>query len=135
MVKFQEIKVGDYLIADNDGDKKQGEVTNLNNDEKQVCINTGTQDFWYEVDQLSSIPLDDSQLANFKFHSEENEDGSVKYMKGAFRMLIPAKNDFSKFEIWYREEKRQIMEPLKVHQFQNHYHDMTKVHLNDVSFD
>jgi hypothetical protein len=27
MIKFNEIKVGDYLIADNDGDKKQGEVT------------------------------------------------------------------------------------------------------------
>jgi len=24
MIKFHEIKIGDYLIADNDGDKKQG---------------------------------------------------------------------------------------------------------------
>ena len=135
MIKFHEIKVGDYLIADNDGDKKQGEVTGLNGNEKQVCVNTGAQDFWYETEQLSAIPLDDEQLVKLKFHKEENEDGTVKYMKGAFRMMLTAKNDFSKFEIWYRDEHRQIMQPINVHQLQNHFYDMTKVHLNDGSFD
>lgn len=135
MIKFHEIKVGDYLIADNDGDKKQGEVTNLELGSKQVCVNTGVQDFWYETDQLSAIPLDDSQLMKLQFQKQENEDGTVKYMKGAFRMMLPAKNDFSKFEIWYRDEHRKIMQPINVHQLQNHYHEMTKVHLNDEKFD
>ena len=35
MIKFNDIKVGDYLMADNDGDILPGEVTDLNNDEKQ----------------------------------------------------------------------------------------------------
>lgn len=135
MIKFHEIKVGDYLIADNDGDKKQGEVTNLNGNEKQVCVNTGAQDFWYETEQLSAIPLDDDQLTKLKFLKEENEDGTVKYMKGAFRMMLPAKDNFSRFEIWYRDEHRQILQPINVHQLQNHFYDMTKVHLNDGSFD
>jgi hypothetical protein len=135
MIKFHEIRVGDYVIADNDGDKKQGEVTNLNSNEKQVCVNTGAQDFWYETEQLSAIPLDDAQLAKLKFHKEENENGTVKYMKGAFRMMLPAKNDFSRFEIWYRDEHRQILQPINVHQLQNHFYEMTKVHLNDGSFD
>src|SRR5277367_3690489 len=98
MIKFHEIKIGDYLIADNDGDKKQGEVTNLNGDEKQVCVDTG-QEFWYETDQLSGIPLNDEQLLKLKFHEQQNDDGTVKYMKGAFRILIQSKNDFSKLEI------------------------------------
>ena len=135
MIKFHEIKVGDYLIADNDGDKKQGEVTNLNGNEKQVCVNTGAQDFWYETEQLSAIPLDDDQLTKLKFLKEENEDGTIKYMKGAFRMMLPAKDNFSRFEIWYRDEHRQILQPINVHQLQNHFYDMTKVHLNDGSFD
>ena len=135
MIKFHEIKVGDYLIADNDGDKKQGEVTNLNGNEKQVCVNTGAQDFWYETEQLSAIPLDDDQLTKLKFLKEDNEDGTVKYMKGAFRMMLPAKDNFSRFEIWYRDEHRQILQPINVHQLQNHFYDMTKVHLNDESFD
>jgi len=135
MIKFQEIKVGDYLIADNDGDRKQGEVTDLNSNEKQVCVNTGAQDFWYETEQLSPIPLDEGQLAKLKFTRQLNDDGSVKYSKGAFRMLLPAEGDFSHFEIWYRDERRQILQPLNVHQLQNHFYEMTKVHLNDESFE
>ncbi|MGB5008536.1 MAG: hypothetical protein WBO39_16475 [Ferruginibacter sp.] len=135
MIQFHEIKVGDYLIADNDGDKVQGEVTNLNHNEKQVCVNNGVQDFWYETEQLSAIPLDDNQLTKLKFHKEVHDDGTVKYMKGAFRMMLPAAGDFSKFEIWYRDEHRHILHPINVHQLQNHFYDMTKVHLNDESFD
>jgi len=135
MIKFNEIKVGDYLIADNDGDKNQGEVTNINGDEKQICVDNGTQEFWFELEQLSAIPLDETQLLNLKFYKQENEDGTVKYMKGAFRILLPAKNDFSHFEIWYRDEKRHIMQPIFVNNLQNHFYEMTKVHLNDESFD
>jgi len=135
MIKFNEIKVGDYLIADNDGDKKQGEVTDLNHNEKQVCVNTGAQDFWYETEQLSPIPLDDDQLTRLKFQKQENGDGTVKYLKGAFRMMLPAKNNFSHFEIWYRDERRHIMQPISLHQLQNHFYEMTKVHLNDETFE
>ena len=86
MIKFHEIKVGDYMIADNDGDMKRGEVTNLNGDEKQVCVDTG-QEFWYELNQLQPLPLNEDELMNY------------------------------------------------VHNLQNHFYDMTKVHLNDESFD
>ena len=135
MIKFQEIQVGDYVIADNDGDKRQGEVTNLNRDEKQVCVNTGAQDFWYETEQLSAIPLDEEQLMKLQFHKQVNEDGQVKYMKGAFRIMLAADGDFSKFEIWYRDERRHMLHPISVHNLQNHFLEMTKVHLNEGSFD
>ena len=134
MIKFSEIQVGDLLRADNDGDILEGEVTDLNGDEKQVCVDTGTQEFWFETNQLSPIPLDENQLLNLKFNKQENEDGTVKYLKGAFRILIPAKGDFSKMELWYRDERRHIMQPINVHQLQNHFHEMTKVLLNDQSF-
>jgi hypothetical protein len=134
MIKFQDIKVGDYLMADNDGDTLQGEVTNLNGDEKQVCVDTGTQEFWFEISQLSAIPLDEKQLTLLKFSKQENGDGTIKYIKGAFRILIPTKEDFNTMEIWYRDEKRIIHQPLSVNQLQNHYYDMTKVHLNDEPF-
>lgn len=134
MIKFQDVKVGDYLMADNDGDILQGEVTSLNGDEKQVCVDTGAQEFWFETNQLRAIPLDDAQLTNLKFTKQQNEDGSVKYMKGAFRILLPSAGNFSTMEIWYRDERRHIMQPLSVHQLQNHFYEMTKVHLNNTSF-
>lgn len=134
MIKFHEVKIGDYLIADNDGDSRRGEVTNLNGDEKQVCVDTG-QEFWYEMNQLIPIPLNEEELMNLKFHKQVNADGTVKYLKGAFRILIPKEGDFSRMEIWYRDETRHILQPICVHNLQNHFYDMTKVHLNDESFD
>jgi len=135
MIKFHEVKVGDYLIADNDGDARRGEVTNLNGDEKQVCVDNGVQEFWYETDQLTALPITEDELKHLKFHSEAQADGSVKYMKGAFRMLIPKAGDFSKMEIWYRDEKRHIVNEIPLHVLQNHFYEMTKVHLNEESFD
>ncbi len=135
MIKFNELKKGDHVIADSDGDKRRGEVENLNGNEKQVCVATGTQSFWFETDQLSAIPLDEAELTNFKFHKQINEDGTIKYLKGAFRMLIPKEGDFSRMELWYRDEQRHIIEPIPVHILQNHFYEMTKVFLNDGSFD
>ncbi len=135
MIKFNEIKTGDYLIADNDGDQRLGEVTNLNHNEKQVCVDTGVQEFWFEIGQLSPIALDETQLTRLKFSKESNADGTVKYKKGAFRMLLAKPDDFSAFEIWYRDEHRHVMHPIYLHQLQNHFYEMTKMHLNEEHFD
>lgn len=135
MIKFHEIKVGDYLYADNEGDVRRGEVTNLNTDEKQVCVDNGVQEFWYETEQLSPVALSDEELERLKFHRVVLDNGQVKYSKGAFRMVTPAAGDFSKMEIWYRDEKRHILQPIPLHVLQNHFYEMTKVHLNDESFD
>ena len=134
MIKFHELKAGDYVLAEYDGKITQGEVTDLNRDEKEVCVDVGVQEFWFKPEQLKPLPLDDDQLRKLNFQREENEDGSVKYLKGAFRIQIPAQDNFSRFEIWYRDETRQIMHPIGVHELQNHYLDMTKVHLTETAF-
>ena len=135
MIKFQELKVGDYVMANNDGDLHRGEVSKLNGDEKQVCVDTGTQGFWYEQNQLEPIAITDDEMTKLKFHKQVNEDGTLKYMKGAFRMLVPKEGDFSRMEIWYRDEARHIINPISLHNLQNHFYEMTKVYLNHDSFD
>lgn len=135
MIKFNELKKGDHVIADFEGDRRRGEVQDLNNNEKQVCVDTGAQSFWFDTDQLSAIPLSEDELTNFKFHKQINEDGTIKYLKGAFRILISKEGDFSRMEIWYRDEQRHISEPISLHVLQNHFYEMTKVFLNEGSFD
>lgn len=130
MIKFNELKVGDLVMAEYDGRQWEGEIVRLNNDEKQVCVRTDVQDFWFEKEQLYPIPLDEGQLFKLGFQKEENPNGSVKYSKGAFRVLIYQSNDFSNFEMWYREDRRHISERIYVHDFQNKYLQMTKVHLS-----
>src|SRR6476620_7337679 len=125
MIRFQDIKQGDYIMANNDGTIWQGEVTRLNRAEKEVCVNNGVQEFWFKPEELMPLPLSEEQLMKLHFQRQENGDGTVKYVEGAFRIQIPAKDDFSKSEIWYRDEKRQIGHPIGVHVLQNHYLEMT----------
>ncbi|MEO5984624.1 MAG: hypothetical protein ABIP80_03915 [Ferruginibacter sp.] len=135
MIRYQELRIGDYVMADNDGDMLRGEITRLNGDEKQVEVDTGTQCFWFETNQLNPLPVTEEELLRLKFNKHVNEDGTLKYMKGAFRMLIPQEGDFSRMQLWYRDETRNIMAPISLHALQNHYYELTKVFLNDESFD
>ncbi len=135
MLKFQNIKIGDFLLADNDGDVLKGEVTDLKfGTPHQVRIDIGVQEFWYDLDQLSAIPLSEEALTDLKFQKNVNEGGTIKYSKGAFRIMLPAENDFTAMEIWYRDEKRHILSHIAIHELQNHFLDMTKVHLNEEAF-
>ena len=130
MLKFNELKLGDFVMAEYDGQLTEGEVTDVDNLDKKVCVLTSNdQEFWYEPRHLQAIPLDESQLFKLGFQKQANDDGSAKYSKGAFRVLIHKPNDFSSFEMWYREDQRHISGPINVHDFQNKYLEMTKVHL------
>lgn len=129
MIKFSDIKIGDYVMAEYDGKMWEGEVVRLNGDEKQVCVQTDVQEFWFTTDHLHPLPLNDDALAKLNFAKQPNDDGSVKYMKGSFRLVTPQPNDFSKIEMWYREDRRHHPDVHYVHQLQNHYLDMTKIHL------
>ena len=134
MIKFQDLKQGDYVVANFEGNMEEVEVTQFNRDEKEVCVDNGVQEFWFKGDELFPLPLTDAQLMRLHFQKQVNEDGTVKYLKGAFRILLSKEGNFSEFEIWYRDEKRHMTHPISVHQLQNHYLDMTKVHLTDESF-
>ena len=131
MIKFSDLKAGDYVLAENDGQAWEGEVTDFNHDEKEISVYNGIQDFWFKDEDLFPLPLDENQLMKLKFHKQVNDDGSVKYSKGAFRIQTPQQDNFSNFEIWYRDETRIMMQPISVHRLQNHYLEMTKVHLTD----
>ena len=134
MIKFSELRKGDYVLAESDGQAWQGEVTDFNNDEKEIAVNNGVQEFYFKSEDLYPIPLDEEQLLKLKFQKHVNDDGSIKYMKGALRIQTPDQDNFSNFEIWYRDEKRFIMQPIYLHQLQNHYEAMTKVHLTNEAF-
>ena len=122
---------GDYVLAESDGQAFQGEVTNFNHDEKEISVYNGIQEFYFAAEDLYPIPLDEEQLLKLKFTKQVNEDGTVKYSKGAFRIQTPKQDAFSEFVLWYRDEKRFMQQHLAVHELQHHYTDMTKVHLTD----
>lgn len=131
MIKFHEIKIGDYIQGEFEGKMWPGEVMRLNGDEKQVCVQTEVQDFWFEEEDVYPIPITDEELLKLNFTKEELPGGFVKYKKGAFRLVIPKPGDFSYIEMWYREDVREHPDVHYVHQLQNHYLSMTKIHLTN----
>lgn len=133
MIQFHELRVGDIVLVEFDGQRKEGEIIGLNGDDKEINVQVGEQDeFWYGANDLYAIPLDEGQLMKFGFEKVELEGGEVKYMRGPFRILLSKNGDFSHFEMWYREDRRHITQALMVHQLQNHFHQMTKIDLTRV---
>lgn len=130
MLKYNELQTGALVMAEYDGKLKEGEVKNIDHLDKMVCVKTtDDQEFWYDPQHLTPIALDELQLFKLGFQKQANQDGSVKYSKGAFRVLILNPDDFSSFDMWYREDVRHIKQPIYVHDFQNKYLSMTKVPL------
>jgi hypothetical protein len=135
MIKFNQLRQGDYVKTVYEGTVYEGEVVELKNDQKLACINTGVQEFWFDQQHLEPVALDEAQLMRLSFKKEVLPSGAVKYSKGAFRIQTPSQNNFSDFELWYRDETRHLKTAIAVHELQNHYLDMTKVHLTEESID
>ncbi len=130
MIQFHELRMGDIVLVEFDGQRTEGEVIGLNGADKEIQVQTGDdQEFWYTPNDLYPITLDDSQLMKFGFEEQALPDGKIKYLKGPFRILLSSKGNFSDFEMWYREDRRHMTQPLSVHGLQNHFHQMTKIDL------
>ena len=128
MLKLGDLKHGDVLSVNDDGVEREGVVVRVSHEDHQVLVDNGIQEFWYTLDEVKPIPLDESQLMALGFTMEEFE-GGMKYKKDSFRLVTPRKNDFSNIDMWWREDRRHFSFPLGVHQLQNLHLDMTKVPL------
>ena len=129
MIPFHELRVGDIVLVEFNGQRTEGEVTGKSEGDHLVNVENAVQAFYYGPGDLYPIALDENQLFSFGFERQDMPDGQVKYMKGPFRILLSQSGNFSQFTIWYREDHRAIHQPIAVHQLQNHYHQMTKVDL------
>ena len=128
MLKIGELKQGDIIKVNDDGVEREGTVVSISHEEHQALVDNGVQEFWYSPEDMKPIPVDEDQLKRLGFVKEES-NGTVKYKKDSFRLVIPKEGDFSHIEMWWREDRRHFNFPLGVHQLQNLHHDMTKVPL------
>jgi hypothetical protein len=127
-LKLGELKHGDIIAVNDDGVEREGTVVRISYEDHQALVNNGIQEFWYSMDDMHAIPLDETQLLKLGFTKEE-ANGGMKYKKDSFRLVIPRKDDFSHVDMWWREDRRHFNFPLGVHQLQNLHLDMTKVPL------
>lgn len=128
MLKLTDLKQGDIISVNDEGVEREGTVVKVSHEEHQALIDNGVQEFWYSLNDIKSIPLDESQLTRLGF-TKEAVDGGVKYKKDSFRLVTPRQGDFSNVEMWWREDRRHFSFPLGVHELQNLHLSMTKVPL------
>ncbi len=128
MLKIGELKQGDIIQVNDDGVMREGTVVRISHEENQALVNNGVQEFWYSPEDMTPIPVDENQLTSLGF-TKESANGVVKYKKDSFRLVVPKEGDFSRIEMWWREDRRHFNFPIGVHQLQNLHHDMTKVPL------
>ncbi|HSC52446.1 MAG TPA: hypothetical protein VLC98_02425 [Phnomibacter sp.] len=128
MIKFSELKPGNWVLVQNEGTWMEGTVLNVNADDGgQIEVETGVQNAWFEIEELKPLPLEEVHLLKMGFEKEIMESGNSKYKFGPFRVLAGPTKKFTDFLMWYREEKSHITYPMTVHQFQNRYEEMVKV--------
>jgi len=129
MVKIGHLQPGDLVMVSDEGLLREGTVIQTNYEEHMAQIDNGIQEFWYSPQDIYPVALDESHLIDFGFEKESMEGNAVKYKKGAFRLVTPVAGDFSKVDMWYREDNRHFHIPIAVHELQNLHSSMTKVPL------
>jgi hypothetical protein len=129
MIKIQDLKWGDIVRVLEEGNEREGIVIDTSREENMALIDNGIQEFWYNPDEIVPVPLTEKQLLDLGFERQDSENGSAKYLRGPFRVLIHDPGNNTHLEIWYREDHRHFSHPIYVHELQNHYLQMTKVPL------
>lgn len=129
MLKITHLKSGDIIMINDEGVMREGTVVTTSPEENQALVDNGVQEFWFSPEEMTAVPLDEKQLLGLGFTGEELE-GGMKYKKDSFRLVTPKKGDFTHVEMWWREDRRSFHTQLAVHELQNLYLDMTKVHLD-----
>lgn len=127
-MKLSELKPGDWVLLNDEGVERDGTVISVSNEDNKVLVNNGIQEFWYELQYISPLPLSEKQLLSLGFERLDSDTGA-KYGKGAFRVHTASDTDFSQVEVWYREDKRYFNRPITVSHLQNIHLQMTKVPL------
>ncbi|KAA2241966.1 hypothetical protein F0L74_19105 [Chitinophaga agrisoli] len=134
MIRLHDVKTGDTVLVQYEGDLLEGKVLEVNPEDKQACVLTHEQqEFWYDFDSLYEIPLDETQLLRLKFQKDEaqssNGSGAL-YIRGPFSVRLYQKDGHEMTLLSYRDEHRDLKGTITVNQLQNHYHGMTNFHLD-----
>ncbi|MBW8683928.1 hypothetical protein [Chitinophaga rhizophila] len=133
MINLHDVKAGDTVLVEYEGRTVEGQVLEVNREDKQVCVLTGEQEFWYDLKDLYAIPLNEEQLLRLKFKKDESlsvNSGGEIYVRGPFSVKLHTLDGGPATRLDYRDEHREIKGAITVNQLQNHYHEMTNFHLD-----
>jgi len=129
MVPINDVSLGNWLQISLDGQRMAGKVERKS--VERIGIAAEGELGWYFPEEVEAIPLTEEWLSYFNFEQSNDPslNGSGKaYVHGPFVLHYPDKNDDSHIILTCHGSHDKIFHrKLPVHEFQNHYHEMTKV--------
>lgn len=126
MIKFNELKEGDIVMVDFEGQMTTGDIIELSSGNKMAKVAHGEQEFWYDFKDIYAVPLNDEQLTELGFVKVDDPDSDGKlYKRGPFSIQFVQKGPDKHTLLHYRDETRHIHGLEYIHQLQNHYKGMT----------
>jgi hypothetical protein len=126
MIKLSDLKDGDIVMVDFEGQMTTGDITEISTADKKAKVAHGEQEFWYDFHDLHAVPITESQLTELGFRkmSDPSADGEL-YERGPFSLQFVRKGTDKHALLHYRDETRHIHGLEFIHQLQNHYKSMT----------
>lgn len=129
MLKLSEVKAGDIVIADFEGQHRIGDVLEVSRGDKKARIAHDENEFWYDLNNIYAVPLDDSILTELGFSRLNGNTDGVIYERGPFSLQFVQRGEDRHSLLHYRDETRHVHDLAYLHQLQNHYKGMTNFEL------
>ncbi|CAL1516993.1 hypothetical protein [Chitinophaga sp. MM2321] len=133
MISLHHLKSGDTVITQYEGVEKVGKVLQVDHEEKKALVLTEeVNEFWYDLENLFPIHLNEQTLLGLQFHKDEAASGNGKgtlYVRGPFSVRFYGEGHQPLLALHYRDETRDLKENITLNELQNHYLEMTNFHL------
>jgi hypothetical protein len=125
MMRLTEVKAGDIVVADFEGQKRVGDVLEVSRGDKKALVAHGENEFWYNMTDLYAVPLDGEILTELGFAKVDNPTNGMSYERGPFTLQY-VHTDVDVYNLLhYRDETRHVHNMQYLHQLQHHYKAMT----------
>lgn len=130
MIPLHHVKEGNWIRVQNEGQDLEVEVTQVSYE--RIAVGIKGKEIWYDPDQVHPIPFTESWLERFHFVRTNDPEilrgADRAYTHGPFRVRFLKAGSDKDLELeCHGEHNRDFHHGLMVHEFQNHYHGMTKV--------
>lgn len=129
MIPIHDVSLGNWVQVLLDGQLLTGKVERKS--VERIGVAAEGELGWYFPQDVSAIPLSEDWLGflDFAKSTDPSLNGTGKaYVHGPFVIHFPDKDDEShSIMTCHGSHDKEFHHKLQVHEFQNHYHEMTKV--------
>ena len=130
MLKLTELKSGDIVLADFEGQLRVGDVLDVSYGDKKALVAHDESEFWYDLNNIYAVPLEDGILSELGFAKSNGNPNASVYQRGPFTLEWVNNGEDAHSLLHYRDETRHVHNLKYLHELQNHYKGMTNFELS-----